>query len=502
MPKKIIDLDTLSEFKAKCDEAYSGGGASLPTGGTTGQVLAKKSDADDDVEWSDYATQVVSNGRLIKITTNPSVYSTVTGGFKPTYRVSRSAFTVNTTNISDPQIGDLVYYSSYYYYIGYVDTNYVYLSARVNIVGPAGTRGTDGKNGSVYASSAAPSGSGPWTFTTSNLSPTYSSQTTANFLIYYGGYFYAATSASTTTITCNTRYLIPTDTPSTLAGLTDTLISNPSDGQTLVWDATAQAWKNSDASGGAGIVIPLDAAYTYVMASGGSIPVLQDTSISKSSIVSILQSGGAINFTFNNYGTFDGAATLTSYEEFSNSFGTFQRGLAVLTDGSSAKTFVVDFNWDYQDNIHDVTFTALSSGGGGSAFGITTPVAYLDYFNGNVQNTTIDNGLMIVVGNTNPVAASNFVVECSSGNTVAISAMAYAIMDNYSNRYNSFGSYIQNNPQVGDQCTLIVWYLTTGNTIWKTLIPLIVGDVTSSSIDLIDDPQGQAQSIQANFIGD
>lgn len=250
MPKKIIDLDALSEFKQKCDQAYSGG-SSLPTGGTTGQVLAKKSDTDNDVEWSDYATQVVSNGRLIKITTNPSTYSTVTGGFKPTYRVSRSAFTVNTTNISDPQIGDLVYYSSYYYYIGYVDTNYVYLSARVSIVGPSGSRGADGKNGSVYASSAAPSGSGPWTFTASNLSPTYSSQTTANFLIYYGGYFYAANSASTTTITCTKRYLIPTDTPSTLAGLTDTLISNPSDGQTLIWDATAQAWKNGNASGGA-----------------------------------------------------------------------------------------------------------------------------------------------------------------------------------------------------------------------------------------------------------
>lgn len=251
MTKKIIDLDALSEFKDKCDLAYSGGGASLPTGGTTGQALVKKSDADNDVEWSDYATQVVSNGRLIKINTNPSSYTTTTGGFKPIYRVARSAFTVNTTNISDPQIGDLVYYSSYYYYIGYVDTNYVYLSARVSIVGPTGSAGANGRNGSVYASSTAPSGSGPWSFTASNLSPTYSSQTTTNFLIYYGGYFYAATTASTTTITCNTRYLIPTDSPSTLAGLTDTLISNPSDGQTLIWDATAQAWKNGSASGGA-----------------------------------------------------------------------------------------------------------------------------------------------------------------------------------------------------------------------------------------------------------
>ena len=129
------------------DLAGGGGGASLPAGGTTGQVLAKKSDADDDVEWSDYATTTVSNGRLIKITTNPSSYSTVTGGFKPSYRVAKTAFTANTTAISDPQKGDLVYYSKYYYYVGYVDTNYVYLSARIDISGPKGDTGNAGPAG-------------------------------------------------------------------------------------------------------------------------------------------------------------------------------------------------------------------------------------------------------------------------------------------------------------------------------------------------------------------
>ena len=334
------------------DLPSGGGGSSLPTGGTTGQVLAKKSDADDDVEWSDYATQVVSNGRLIKINTNPSSYTTTTGGFKPSYRVAKSAFTVNTTNISDPAIGDLVYYSSYYYYIGYVDSSYAYLSARVSIVGPAGSAGANGKNGSVYASSAAPTGSGPWSFTASNLSPTYSSQTTANFLIYYSGYFYAATSASTNSITCNSRFLIPTDSPSTLAGLTDTLISNPSDGQTLVWDATAQAWKNGNASGGGGLVIPLDTSYATVMDSGGTIYVSQSTTISKTSIETVVQSGGAVGLTFYNLGVFDGEASLVSYEDYSDGWGsTHQRGLVTLTDGSNAKTFVVDFNWDYQYNL-------------------------------------------------------------------------------------------------------------------------------------------------------
>lgn len=117
MAKKIIDLDALSEFKDQCDLAYGGGSA-------------------------------VSNGRLIKITTSPSSYTTVTGGFKPSYRVARSAFTVNTTNISDPQIGDFVYYSYYYYYIGYVDASYVYLSARVDIRGPQGPQGPQGPAGS------------------------------------------------------------------------------------------------------------------------------------------------------------------------------------------------------------------------------------------------------------------------------------------------------------------------------------------------------------------
>lgn len=117
MPKKIIDLDALAEFKAQCDLAYSGG------------------------------TSVVTSGRLLKIVTAPSSYSTTVGGFKPSYRVARTAFTAVTTNISDPQVGDLVFYSTYYYYIGYVDATYVYLSARVSIQGPAGPSGSQGPAG-------------------------------------------------------------------------------------------------------------------------------------------------------------------------------------------------------------------------------------------------------------------------------------------------------------------------------------------------------------------
>ena len=42
---------------------------------------------------------------------------------------------------------------------------------------------------------------------------------------------------------------------STLAGLTDVDISNPSDGQTLVFDATSQKWKNGSVGGGGGVLV-------------------------------------------------------------------------------------------------------------------------------------------------------------------------------------------------------------------------------------------------------
>lgn len=459
-----------------------GGGASLPTGGTTGQVLAKKSDADDDVEWSDYATQVVSNGRLIKINTNPSSYTTVTGGFKPSYRVAKSAFTVNTTNISNPQIGDLVYYSSYYYYIGYVDTTYVYLSARVSIVGPAGAAGAAGKNGSVYASSAAPTGSGPWVFTASNLSPTYSSQTTANFLIYYGGYFYAATSASTTTITCNSRFLIPTDTPTTLAGLTDTLISSPSDGQTLVWDATAQAWKNGDASGGAGLVIIIPEAYATVVTAGGTYFV--SNTISKSNIESALQSGGAINFTFFNSGTFDGEAALIGYEEYSDSWSVYQRGLAVLTDGSVAYTFTVEFSWNYQNKLESVTFTALSSGGGGNEtlnLGEATT-----YGGGQIAGLSANYGSIIPVATTGSMLPlSYFQVYFSNPNTggiVTLTPFAYKVEAN-NVTYPSLTDYFTlGNPQDYDFGTLKLYVQTSPNLIYELDFSFIVNLANSSVV--------------------
>lgn len=83
---------------------------------------------------------------ILKITTAPSSYTTATGGFTPTYRVSLS--TVKTqSNVSSVLVGDVLQYNYYQYPVGYVDGSYVYTGARTSIRGATGTAGTNGTNG-------------------------------------------------------------------------------------------------------------------------------------------------------------------------------------------------------------------------------------------------------------------------------------------------------------------------------------------------------------------
>lgn len=86
---------------------------------------------------------------ILKVTTAPSSYTTATGGFTPTYRISLS--TVKTqSNVSSVLVGDVIQYNYYQYPVGYVDSSYVYLGARTSIrgsTGAAGTNGTDGADG-------------------------------------------------------------------------------------------------------------------------------------------------------------------------------------------------------------------------------------------------------------------------------------------------------------------------------------------------------------------
>lgn len=80
---------------------------------------------------------------ILKVTTAPSSYTTATGGFTPTYRISLS--TVKTqAKVSNVIAGDIIQYSYYLYPVGYVDSSYVYTGARTSIRGETGAAGADG----------------------------------------------------------------------------------------------------------------------------------------------------------------------------------------------------------------------------------------------------------------------------------------------------------------------------------------------------------------------
>ena len=75
---------------------------------------------------------------VLRITTAPSGYTTATGGFTPTYRVALSTV-LTQSKAADVMVGDTVIYSYYTYPVGYVDSSYVYLGARVSIRGSSGS---------------------------------------------------------------------------------------------------------------------------------------------------------------------------------------------------------------------------------------------------------------------------------------------------------------------------------------------------------------------------
>lgn len=72
---------------------------------------------------------------------------------------------------------------------------------------------------------------------------------------------------------------------STLSGLTDVDISNPSNGQTLVYDATAQKWVNGSGGSGGGLTV-LEGTYAE---SGSSATVT--LSVTCSELYAMCQSG-------------------------------------------------------------------------------------------------------------------------------------------------------------------------------------------------------------------
>lgn len=72
----------------------------------------------------------------------------------------------------------------------------------------------------------------------------------------------------------------PSGGSSTLSGLTDVDISNPSDGQTLVYNATSGKWENGAGGGGGSLVVrwtlddKLDKTYREIVSTAGTGPVV------------------------------------------------------------------------------------------------------------------------------------------------------------------------------------------------------------------------------------
>jgi hypothetical protein len=92
--------------------------------------------------------QGVRGSSILPVTTAPSGYTTVTGGFTPTYRIALSAVKTQS-GVTSVLVGDQVRYSYYLYPVGYVDTSYAYLGERVSIRGSTGSAGAKGATGAT-----------------------------------------------------------------------------------------------------------------------------------------------------------------------------------------------------------------------------------------------------------------------------------------------------------------------------------------------------------------
>lgn len=83
---------------------------------------------------------------IYKVTTAPSVYTTVVSGFTPSYRISLS--TVKTqAGVSEVLVGDIIEYQYWHYPVGTTTATYAYLGARVSIRGEQGETGEQGPQG-------------------------------------------------------------------------------------------------------------------------------------------------------------------------------------------------------------------------------------------------------------------------------------------------------------------------------------------------------------------
>ena len=110
------------------------------------------------------------------------------------YKAALSGLTGPTGDT--PRVGDVMFYSTYYYVITEVDATYAYAAARVSIQGPQGPEGPEGPSGgvNVFSTTTAPTDSGgTYIFTDNTLTPNPSMsgiRPDEGDVIFYNGYIY------------------------------------------------------------------------------------------------------------------------------------------------------------------------------------------------------------------------------------------------------------------------------------------------------------------------
>lgn len=83
----------------------------------------------------------------LKVTTQPSSYTTAIGDYVPKYRIAL-ATVISQSKKTEVLLGDLIQYSYYQYQVDYLDDTYAYISAtRVSIRGATGAEGAAGATG-------------------------------------------------------------------------------------------------------------------------------------------------------------------------------------------------------------------------------------------------------------------------------------------------------------------------------------------------------------------
>lgn len=214
LPGSIVVLnDTLYVRRATRWEPVSGGGAGIPSGGTTGQILAKDSDTSFDVSWIDnYTTDVRETVKAAtSINKGQAVY--VSGADGTNVIVSKAS---NATEMTSSKTLGLLYQN-----LATNGTGFVIISGRL-----------DGLN-----TSGATAGDPVWLGTNGNLLYGIANKPVAPAHLVYLG-------VVTRVNANNGEIFVHVQNGFEIDELHDVLITDSINNQILAYDSTTRLWKN------------------------------------------------------------------------------------------------------------------------------------------------------------------------------------------------------------------------------------------------------------------